>query len=171
MSDDTRNSSNGHYPSLITVPGSAFVGVGKSKGSLEQKVVGVGLGKRVDGGGRVVEIGTSGIEAANREGGSLQKGVDFGGWVSLEDTKVVSSGIPELGDVGSSSSDEGESARLVMTGGNEGMTMVGESDDHEDGGGGSTDCEEGTGLTIGHGGRSSCLFARGPQDHSVSSPK
>jgi len=123
----------------------------------------------------VVEVGTPGTEMINPGGGSLQRGE---GEVLLDDKTVVSNGILELGDVGSSLVDGGEGVGLVTTGGNElvtvggdegvaggnegvtdgseGATVVEESDDDEGGGGGATDGEGPTRSGTAQGGMSSC---------------
>jgi len=124
----------------------------------------------------VVKVGS---EMINPGGGSLQRGE---GEVLVDDKTIVSSGILELDDVGSSPVGEGEGAGSVTTGGNElgavggdegvvggnegvtggseGVTVVEESDD-DDGGDGTTDGGGGTVSSIAQGRRSSCAFTRG----------
>ena len=63
-----------------------------------------------------------GREITNPGRGSVQRSEGEG---LLDDKIIVSSGILELGDVGSSPVDEGEGAGLVTTGGNELETVGG----------------------------------------------
>lgn len=95
--------------------------------------------------------------------------MDFGDGVLLDDTTIVSSGILEFGDVGSSPSDEGESMGLVKTGVGAGLVTTGENEGMS--GGRATDSEHGTRSTIGQGARSSCLLTRDLRGRPVDGPE